>query len=90
MRFRKAVLFSMVVALPAVAMADLVHPLCQVERADAIPLSAGAMVDLMLGPLVHHGVSLVFLGSLAVVGLPWMIAGAAVLLAQFPRRFRSR
>lgn len=90
MRFRKAVLFLTSVALPAVAMADVVRPLCQPDRVEAVPLDAGVMVDLMLGPLVHHGVSLLLLGSFAMVGLPWAVAGLAMFVAGLPRRFRSR
>ncbi len=48
------------------------------------------MVDLMLGPLVHHGVLLLLAGSFAMVGLPWTIAGLAMFVVELPRRFKSR
>jgi hypothetical protein len=89
MKFWRAVLFVAIVALPAMAMADLVRPLCPGE-VQTIPLSADVMVDLMLGPLVHHGVLLLLLGSFAMVGLPWTIAGLAMFAAELPRRFKSR
>jgi hypothetical protein len=89
MKLQRAVLFLVIVALPAIAMADLVRPVCPGE-VQTIPLSASVMIDLMLGPLLHHGVLLLLLGSLAMVGLPWTIAGLAMFVAELPRRFRSR
>jgi hypothetical protein len=90
MKILKAVLLAAIVVLPVVAWADLVRPLCEPERVQAIPLTAGMMVDRMLGPLLRHGVSLLLLGSLAMVGLPWTIAGLAMAAAELPRRFKSR
>jgi hypothetical protein len=90
MRLWRVVLATVMVALPAIALADLARPLCQPEGGQTIPLTAGVMMDLMLGPLLHHGVSLLFLGSLAMVGLPWTIAGVAMALAELPRKFKSR
>lgn len=51
-----------------------------------VPLTVGAFLDELLGSLLQNGVAILFLGSLAVVGLPWLMAGAAMGLLQLARR----
>jgi hypothetical protein len=46
----------------------------------------GAFLDDVLGSVLENGVALLFVGSLLVVGLPWMMAGLAVGLLQLAKR----
>jgi hypothetical protein len=66
-------------AIPAVA--DLP---CQ--PAPLPPLTVGAFLDDVLGSLFQNGIAVLFVGSLVVVTLPWMMAGLAVGLLQLARR----
>jgi hypothetical protein len=43
-------------------------------------------LDQVLGSLIQNGVAVLFVASVAVVGLPWMMAGLAMALVQLPRR----
>jgi hypothetical protein len=43
-------------------------------------------LDQLLGSLIQNGVSVLFIASVAVVGLPWMMAGLVMTLVQLPRR----
>ena len=79
----------LVVAAPALAgleipgSADLDGPL-------PIGLSLGAVVDHALWTLFEQGVSFIVLGALALVSLPWALAGMAVLASQAPRLLKIR
>jgi hypothetical protein len=65
------------------ALADLP---CQPVSLPPAPLTVGAFLDEILGSVLSNGVALLFVGSLVVVGLPWMMAGLAVGLLQLARR----
>lgn len=67
---------------PAIANVDLVNPLCDGPE----PLTVAAVVDLVLSTMIQRGLSILLLGAAIVVGLPWLIAGAAVALVRLPRR----
>jgi len=67
------------VAIPALA--DLP---CQ--PVPPVPLTVGAFLDQLLGSLLQNGIAVLFVAALAVVGLPWMMAGLAMALVQLPRR----
>jgi hypothetical protein len=68
-------------AIPAVA--DLP---CQPTPIPPAPLTVGAFLDDVLGSLLQNGIAVLFVGSLVVVGLPWMMAGIAMGLLQLARR----
>jgi hypothetical protein len=72
-----------VVLLSIPALADLP---CQPA---SVPLTVGAFLDQLAGSLLQNGIAWLFAAALAVVGLPWMIAGLAVALVQLPRRRKS-
>jgi hypothetical protein len=59
---------------------------CAPELVQPVPLTVGAFLDDLLGSLIQNGVAILFVAALAVVGLPWMMAGLAVALLQLPRR----
>jgi hypothetical protein len=46
----------------------------------------GAFLDQLLGSLLQNGIAVLFVAALAVVGLPWMMAGLAMALVELPRR----
>lgn len=73
-----------VIALLSIpALADLP---CQPASLPPPALTVGALLDELLGSLLQSGVAVLFVGSLAVVGLPWLMAGIAVGLLQLARR----
>jgi hypothetical protein len=69
------------VAVPALA--DLP---CQPASPPPVPLTVGMFLDQVLGSLMQSGISVLFVASVAVVGLPWMMAGLAMALVQVTRR----
>jgi hypothetical protein len=79
-----------VLGIAALALADPFRRPCAPEPVAPLPLDAVAVVDLMAGPLVANGISLLFLSAVAVVGAPWVIAGLAVALMHWPARIRAR
>jgi hypothetical protein len=84
MRLRRflATAFGLVaVAMPAVA--DLPCPLVP---APPVAITAAAFLEEVLGVLVQNGISLLFAGAVAVVGVPWMMAGLAMALLQLLHR----
>jgi hypothetical protein len=74
---------GVLVVLTASALADLP---CQPEVAPPVLLTVDAVLDDVAGTLIQNGVSVLFVGALAVVGLPWMMAGAVMALVQLVRR----
>lgn len=74
--------FAVIALLSIPALADLP---CQ-QPVAPVPLTVGAFLDELVGSLLQNGVAVLFMGSLAVVGLPWLMAGAAVGLLQLARR----
>jgi hypothetical protein len=73
-----------VVAFLAIpALADLP---CQPAPLPPAPLTVGAFLDDVFGSVLQNGIALLFVGSLLVVALPWMVAGVAVGLLQLARR----
>jgi hypothetical protein len=46
----------------------------------------GAFLNEVLASLIQSGIAVLFVAALAVVGLPWMMAGLAMALVQLPRR----
>jgi hypothetical protein len=80
-------------ALPALAIADVVHPCEESQEAPSLgtaPVDAAVVADLVLDPVIRHGVVFLLLSSAAIVGTPWLLAGAAVALVSLPRRIRAR
>jgi hypothetical protein len=67
-----------VLDVAAFGLADLPRPPCVPEPVGPPPLDAVAVVDLMAGPLVANGISILFLSALLVAGAPWVLAGLAV------------
>ena len=88
MTFR-ILLVGAVLSVAALGLADLPRP-CVPEPIGPLPLDAVTVVDLMAGPLVANGISILFFSSLLVVGAPWVIAGLAVAALHWPARFRTR
>jgi hypothetical protein len=74
---------GLVLLLAIPAFADLP---CRPELVPPVPLTVGAFLDDLVGSLVQNGVAILFVVALAVVGLPWMMAGLAMALLQIPRR----
>ena len=74
---------GLVVLLSIPALADLP---CQPASVPPVPLTVGMFLDQVLGSLIQNGVAVLFIASVAVVGLPWMMAGLAMALFQLPRR----
>jgi len=72
---------GLIVLLAIPALADLP---CQ--PASPVPLTVGMFLDQVLGSLLQDGVSVLFVASVGVVGLPWIMAGLAVALVQISRR----
>jgi hypothetical protein len=73
--------FVVLLAIPALA--DLP---CQPASLPPVPLTVGAFLDQLLGSVLQNGIAVLFVAALAVVGLPWMMAGLAMALVQLPRR----
>ncbi|MGH9324470.1 MAG: hypothetical protein ACRD21_07035 [Vicinamibacteria bacterium] len=85
-----AIAVGMALLAPALALSDPFIP-CEAPPILApTPLSAGAILDLVLGPMVEDGISILLLGALAVVGVPWILAGLAVALVHRAERFKPR
>jgi hypothetical protein len=59
---------------------------CQPASVPPVPLTVGMFLDQVLGSLIQSGIAVLFVASVAVVGLPWMMAGLAMALVQLPRR----
>lgn len=74
---------GIVVLLAIPALADLP---CQPAVVPPVPLTVGAFLDQLLGSLLQNGITVLFVAALAVVGLPWMMAGLAMALVELPRR----
>jgi hypothetical protein len=74
---------AIVVLLAIPALADLP---CQPVSVPPVPLTVGAFLNEVLASLIQSGVAVLFVAALAVVGLPWMMAGLAMALVQLPRR----
>ncbi len=84
MNSREVLVGMGLVVLSAIpALADLP---CQPAYVPLVPLTVGAFLDQLLGTLLQNGVAVLFVAALAVVVLPWMMAGLAMALAQLPRR----
>ncbi|MGH9388172.1 MAG: hypothetical protein ACRD1Z_01045 [Vicinamibacteria bacterium] len=76
------VAIGLVVLLAIPALADLP---CQPASVPPVPLTVGAFLDQLLGSLLQSGIAVLFVVALAVVGLPWMMAGLAMVLLELPR-----
>lgn len=74
---------GLVLLLTIPAFADLP---CRPELVPPVPLTVGAFLDDLLGSLIQNGVAILFVAALAVVGLPWMMAGLAVAIMQLAKR----
>ena len=74
-----------VLATPAVAQADLVCPLCDVEP--VVTLAVAEVVELVLSTVLYEGVAVLLLGATAIVSLPWVFAGVAVALVVYVPRW---
>lgn len=85
---RDATLFALVglFALAAPSSADLIGPLC--DAPGPTPLSVAGLVDLALSTLIEKGIALLFIGGMAIVGLPWLVAAFAVGLLHLPKRLQ--
>jgi hypothetical protein len=82
------VLVAILAVFPALALSDLIRPPCAspVES----PLTAGAVLEVMLGRVVENGIVLLLLGAVTVVVMPWLVAGLAVALLALPGKLRNR
>ena len=95
MRDRNAPLLigaSLLVLVPAFAtaapsFADYICPLC--ETPGFIPLNVAGLVDLVLSTLPEKGAAVLLVGTTAIVGLSWLVAGVAVAVLYLPGRLRS-
>ena len=78
--------FALLLAMasPALASVDLVCPLCEGPE----PLSIAALLEVAIATVIRKGVALLLLAALVVVGLPWVLAGAAVALVHRPKGLR--
>ncbi len=74
---------GLIVLLAIPALADLP---CQPASVPPVPLTVGMFLDQLLGSLIQNGIAVLFAASVAVVGLPWMMAGLAMALLQLRRR----
>ena len=74
-------------ATPAIALADLVCPLCDVEP--VVMLGATEVVELVLSTVMYKGVAVLLVGATAIVSLPWVVAGVAVALFYVPRWLKA-
>ena len=74
-------------ATPAVAQADLVCPLCDIEP--VVSLGVAELVELVLSTVMYKGVAVLLLGATAIVSLPWVVAGVAVALFYVPRWLKA-
>ena len=83
-------LTATILVFPALAASDLVRPPCDPAPAAAAPLTTATVFELMLDTVVERGISLLFLGALAVVVAPWVVAGFAVALLALPGKIRER
>lgn len=84
MRTRQVLVGLAIVVLVAIpVLADLP---CQPTSVPPVPLTVGAFLDQVLASLLQSGIAVLFVAALAVVGLPWMMAGLAMALMQLPRR----
>lgn len=72
--------FVTIAAIPALA--DLPCP-----PATSPPMTVAMFLDDLLDSLIQNGISILFLGALAAVGVPWMMAGLAMALVQLARKF---
>ena len=70
----------------AVANADLVCPLCD-EPAPTVS-SVSGLINLIVWTMLQEGVSFVLMGAVAIVGLPWLIAGGAIAILSIPRALK--
>lgn len=77
-------------ALPMVAtgQANLPCPFCEPEETET-SITMGNLVDQVLWTLLHRGVSLLLVGAMALVTLPWLIAGGAILVSYLPQVLRA-
>ncbi len=84
MRRREVLAGLALVALLSIpALADMP---CQPTSLPPVPLTVGAFLDEVVGSVFQNGIAVLFIGSLVVVGLPWMMAGLAVGLLQLAKR----
>ncbi len=59
---------------------------CPLVPAPPVALTAAEFLEGVLGVLLQNGISLLFAGAFAVVGLPWMMAGLAMGLRELARK----
>ena len=81
-----ALILLAVMSTPALAQADLVCPGCDTQ---GTVLQLSEVLDLVLGALLRHGIALLLMGSVALVGLPWVIAAVAVAVIYLPRWLKA-
>lgn len=74
---------AIVVLLAIPVLADLP---CQPAPVSPLPLTVGAFLEQILGSLLQSGIAVLFVAALAVVGVPWLMAGLAMGLVQIARR----
>lgn len=75
-------------AIGALPETDLVCPLCDEPAPAAV--SASGLVGLILWTMFQKGVSFVLMGAVAMVGLPWLIAGGAIAILSIPGLLKLR
>lgn len=72
----------------AIGLADLPCPFCDPAENEAA-VTVGDLVDQVLWSLIGKGISFLLVASVALVSLPWVIAGGAILATHVPRLLRS-
>ena len=75
----------MALALPAVTNADLVCPSCE----PAPNLGLREVVLIVVASVLQEGVAVLLLGVTAVAGVPWLVAGVALVAFYSPRWLRA-
>lgn len=75
-------------AAPTAADANLVCPGGSAEP--AVTLAVAQVVDLVVSTVLQKGVAVLLVSATAVVSLPWLVAGVAIVFVQVPRRLKAR
>ena len=81
-----AIVALMALTAPALTSADTICPECGTA---VVPLALSEVIELLVSTILGRGVSVLVLGAVAAVALPWLIAGVAVLALSLPHRLKA-